>query len=371
MHAAQAQAQAQAQAAAQFGGHPGMGAPVANTSTFSASRPSFVLDALPASKPSFMIGAAPVGAYPGMQMPAESPVPTCVSYQERGVDRIESYTAQEELNLFPQFSSRGAVPYEVDAASILAAHFGGTMAPGQFEHQFTPSIGQLAAAEAAREAAEAVRAAAEPSPLQSLIASRPDTQKILFMRHGESESNVSRRDIPDPNLTALGQAQAKSWQESVGEFGADLVLVSPLRRACQTACLAFSEEEVPMLMCRFARELGWSAQENTIGSTPKSLRAMLRGLPRGNEIHGIEEGLLPAHDDPPDELSSLQRLRLVLASRPERTIIVVCHFGVIAALTGRRAKNGDVYECMWGEGDQMQVLMRHKTPLADNQCLCG
>jgi len=57
-------------------------------------------------------------------------------------------------------------------------------------------------------------------------------------------------------------------------------------------------------------------------------------LPRGDEVDGIAEALNAGPDDPVDEMASLQRFKLVLASRTERNILVVCHFGVIATLTG-------------------------------------
>jgi len=210
-----------------------------------------------------------------------------------------------------------------------------------------------------------------PSPIRALLANKKFPQKIYLMRHGESEANISRRDVPDPNLTHLGLAQAKSWQETIGDLQPDIVLVSPLRRAIQTACHAFSYEEVPLLCCRFAREIGWSCDENTIHSTPASMQKMLADLPSGEDIHGIKEALFVAPDDPANEMASLERLKLVLASRPERTIVVVCHFGVIAALSGCRAKNGDVYECEWGFNDELRVLMRHKTPLSEQNCVCS
>merc|ERR1712192_17540 len=193
----------------------------------------------------------------------------------------------------------------------------------------------------------------------------------MGMRHGESEGNVSRYDVADPNLTQVGLMQAKSWQETVGEFGAELVLVSPLRRTVQTACHAFSNEQVPFLLCRSAREFGWGCAENTIMSDQHSMDAMLQDLPQGDEIQGIHEALYPGLDDPLDEYESLDRLKITLASRPEDVIMVVCHYGVISALTGNRAKNGDVYECNWGCDDELKAVARHRNPLSDQTCLCG
>jgi len=207
--------------------------------------------------------------------------------------------------------------------------------------------------------------------LSELLLSRPVGQRILLLRHGESEANASKYDVKDPNLTRLGTMQARSWHNCIADFGADVVLVSPLRRAVQTACHAFRYEQVPLILCRFAREVGWGCGENTISLDTASMEQMLSDLPRGDDVQGIGEALHVAPDDPADERVCLQRLKVVLASRPERTIVVVCHYGVISALSGNRAKNGDIYECEWGPHGDLKMLARHKNPLSQQQCLCG
>jgi len=204
------------------------------------------------------------------------------------------------------------------------------------------------------------------TPLQSGV--RP--QRILLLRHGESQGNISRHDIPDPNLTDLGIAQAKSWADEIGEFGAELVLVSPLRRTVQTACYAFAREEAPLLICRNAREIGWCAAENTIMSSERSMSSMLDVLPRGNEVQGVRMGLRPQTVDPVDEVACMEELKKILRSRPERTLAVVCHFGVINALIGNRAKNADIFECEWGSDGELHAVGRHRPPLEQQQCLC-
>jgi hypothetical protein len=320
--------------------------------------------------------------------PAESPLVHCPSNASWA-----SNDAQEELNLHPALNNvKHKAVFEADPTSILASAMGSALAqgmPADWAERPTKRAGnplqktesQLIAAQAQalalqekrrrEETAKAAASRAKPSIIRAQLDARPYAQKIFLMRHGESEANISRRDIPDPNLTKLGLAQAKSWVENIGDFLPDIVLVSPLRRAVQTACHAFEYEEVPMIFCRFAREIGWSCNENTIHSSQASMARMLEDLPGGDEISGAVEALTPALDDPPDEMASLQRLKMVLASRPERHIFVVCHFGVIAALSGCRAKNGDIYECEWGYNDELNVVMRHKTPLSDSQCICG
>jgi len=348
----------------------------------------FKVPPLPTPQQQNLFMNAPGASFPPLgMMPAEAPLAHCPSNASYCSDK------QEELNLHPSLANlKKNAPFEADAASILTGAMGGVMNTGVAEDWAQRTVrqqnplqkteSQLVMAQAQmlglkeqrrrQDAAAAAGTVAKPvSPIRAILANRPYRQKIYLMRHGESEANISRRDVPDPNLTHLGHAQAKSWQESIGDFQADIVLVSPLRRAVMTACHAFSYEEVPMVFCRFAREIGWSCNENTIHSTPASMEKLLDSLTRGDEIVGVKEALIAGPDDPADEMASLQRLKIAIASRTEHNIVVVCHFGVIAALTGCRAKNGDIYECEWGYNDELNTIQRHKTPISDQQCICG
>jgi len=344
--------------------------------------------------PGMTPGKAPAGqgsSFPQLQ--AMAPQPSELQHCDSHAS-YASNDAQEELNLHPSLNRlKKNSPFEADANSILSAAMGGVLASGmptgwmdqraaassrapynlqKTESQLIQAQAQaLLMQEKRRRDLDQAAARKLPSPIRALLDARPYTQKIFLMRHGESEANISRRDVPDPNLTKLGLAQAKSWQECIGDFEPTVVMVSPLCRAVQTACHAFAYEEVPMIFCRFAREIGWCCNENTIHSTPAAMEAMLEELPRGEDLHGIEHALIPAADDPPDEISSLHRLKIEIARRPEQNIFVVCHFGIIATLTGNRAKNGDIYECEWSYNDELTVIQRHKTPLSDQNCVCG
>ena len=117
--------------------------------------------------------------------------------------------------------------------------------------------------------------------------------RVLLLRHGQSEANATRRDMPDPPLTELGRVQATAWKGAIGRFGAEAVLVSPLRRALETALLAYDRVDVPVEVCRHARELWWDEQANT-PSTPEALEAVLRDLPRGDEVrHALGRSCTP------------------------------------------------------------------------------
>jgi len=207
----------------------------------------------------------------------------------------------------------------------------------------------------------------------ALQTSAPE-QRILFLRHGESLHNVSDAEIPDPLLTRTGHAQALSWQHTMNAFGADVILVSPLRRTVQTACLAFGKAKAPMELCRAARECWWDQVENSIRSSPDSLRRLVEEMPRGKKLakrlSGVEAALQGSVDDPKDEGTSLARLRQLLAARPERCVAVVTHWGVVQALCGCDADNAELFECRWTPNRELVPFKRHPAPFSGMQCHC-
>ena len=84
----------------------------------------------------------------------------------------------------------------------------------------------------------------------SCAAPRGGPTKLLLLRHGQSEAQrPPRRDQPDPLLTEIGCEQASAWRDEIRELGADVVLVSPLKRAVQTALLAYEGDNTEMYSC--------------------------------------------------------------------------------------------------------------------------
>merc|ERR1711924_76919 len=140
-----------------------------------------------------------------------------------------------------------------------------------------------------------------------------------------------------------------------------LVLISPLRRAVETACLAFAGTRVPMRICRHAREGWWEELNNTPG-TPEEMYKFLKTLPRGSQMQGIEDALTARADDPSDEDESFERMRQVLLKCVEPIVIVVCHWGTINGLCGESAENCEVVECDLMRSGRMRVLQNHAAP---------
>lgn len=191
-------------------------------------------------------------------------------------------------------------------------------------------------------------------------------RRVFLMRHGQGHHNLGE-DVPDALLTDVGCVQARAWKGNVGGFRADVILMSPLRRAVQTALLAFDGESIPLEMCRHARELWWDEKCNTIG-TPKQMRTLLQDLPRGSEVQLVEEALIPSHDDPETEGDSIVALQEVLESRPENVVVVVCHYGVIMDLCGASTSNCDIIECVYDKKGRLQVKKSHRPPNAPRTC---
>jgi len=60
--------------------------------------------------------------------------------------------------------------------------------------------------------------------------------ELYIIRHGESTNNVQGAQwVPDPELTALGVAQAQRLGERMANVKMDYLLSSPLKRALRTA----------------------------------------------------------------------------------------------------------------------------------------
>ena len=57
--------------------------------------------------------------------------------------------------------------------------------------------------------------ASSPGPYYDAAAPQGGPSRVLFLRHGQSEANATRRDVPDAPLTELGRAQAGERGEGV------------------------------------------------------------------------------------------------------------------------------------------------------------
>jgi len=236
-------------------------------------------------------------------------------------------------------------------------------------------------------------------------------QRIILIRHGQSKDNKHpeyHHQLADPDLTKLGKEEASAWEGKVNEFNVDVVLVSPLKRTVQTACLVFAKSgSLPRELCRCAREYGWKTPENTITSTPEELLHLLQELPHGSNTTKVHEAL---EDDSAvqqlvDSLRecegrrkaskaggeslgdteaeaeverisaklkeyqdhSVQKLLETLRGRKESTVAVVCHGGTIGHVTNHNCHahpgNCELFDCIWDkDGKFLEVKESHQSP---------
>lgn len=83
-------------------------------------------------------------------------------------------------------------------------------------------------------------------------------------------------------------------------------------------------------------------------------------MPRGKEIRGVHEALVPDEADATTERESIQRLQDILDGRPEVCVAVVCHWGVIHALCDEFAGNGAILECVYTQSGRLEVIKHHR-----------
>jgi len=169
---------------------------------------------------------------------------------------------------------------------------------------------------------------------------------VLCIRHGESTFNAAWRQTPvdpmhfDAPLSETGQEQVRRARPSLAAVPVELVIVSPLTRALQTALGLFADHPnaPPLLVADLARE----RVENScdVGRSPAELAAEFPGL----DVAHLDDVWWHAHDAPDERgicvepiarvEARVAEFRSLLLARPERVIAVVGHGTFFYHLTG-------------------------------------
>lgn len=202
--------------------------------------------------------------------------------------------------------------------------------------------------------------------LLSSAAAMSCEKNLVLIRHGVSEMNValSRRPwgsrgfvdpgIFDAPLTPRGEAQARGTK--VAE-AVDLVVSSPLTRALQTTTGVFGEERLGSgraIALPLAAERVYLSSD--VGKRRSELAADWGNLFDFGEMEeetwwyaeATEEEWRPrgtylCPGEPSDAfMDRMRKLTEWIEGRPEATIAVVCHWGVINTLTGMSFQNCQV-----------------------------
>jgi broad specificity phosphatase PhoE len=236
-----------------------------------------------------------------------------------------------------------------------------------------------------------------------IFASRSPTPEAIktvhFIRHGEGRHNVAQREwraynnpgepytvdndatgrYADAQLTTVGESQAK---ELVGKVASpDLIVVSPLRRAVQTALLAFPAPRAKVLAVELCHEIG--------GKHTCDKRLSKSELAR--QFPEVDFALLSEEDplwgdgltrESLDALSSRAREFMEwLITRPEKEVVVASHSTFLLTLFNTALDWDDEYLGTWfgtGEmrsvhlsvnpGEALGVEPPRRCKLADGRC---
>ncbi|KAG8464702.1 hypothetical protein KFE25_010070 [Diacronema lutheri] len=150
--------------------------------------------------------------------------------------------------------------------------------------------------------------------------------------HGEFIAQMQADDEFDADLTEMGRQQARAAAAGTAKLSIELVVVSPLSRAIETALLIFGDAQssVPFVSSELLREWNGLLLNAKRRRRPELAarfpRVDFAGIPESDE--SWTEVLEPA-----DEVAE-RGVRFLewLAQRPEREIAVVAHGGIYAQL---------------------------------------
>eukprot|EP00927_Polykrikos_kofoidii_P041226 TRINITY_DN35148_c0_g1_i1.p1 TRINITY_DN35148_c0_g1~~TRINITY_DN35148_c0_g1_i1.p1 ORF type:complete len:612 (-),score=141.65 TRINITY_DN35148_c0_g1_i1:178-1980(-) len=173
-----------------------------------------------------------------------------------------------------------------------------------------------------------------------------EVSEVLFIRHAVALSNVSSMHLrtPDPPLTEQGLkdcvAARKDWAKTALQ-SADLVVVSPLRRALQTAVALNGGAEKGWDRRFFISALcseRWSARSDE-GSRKSQLAHELPFIRSWQGFEELDEIWWPMHRE--KELERANKFIDFLRGRPECKLVVVAHGGFLSQVTGSKFGNLD------------------------------
>jgi|SRR5919197_508667 probable phosphoglycerate mutase len=149
--------------------------------------------------------------------------------------------------------------------------------------------------------------------------------EVVLARHGESETAARGVVGGDAALTERGHEQARRLGDRLAAIQIDVCLVSPARRARQTAEIALAGRNMPLEVLADLDDIGFGSFE---GGRLEDYRTWVAA-------HAPTEA-------PPDGESRVATLRRfarafrAIAARPERRVLVVGHGLLLRAATDER-----------------------------------
>lgn len=171
-------------------------------------------------------------------------------------------------------------------------------------------------------------------------------QRVILVRHGEGFHNATRNwKLPDPHLTDRGRSQARALCGNDLLTAADLVVVSPLLRAVQTALEIYGSKPTSATFLLTALHSEVVGNRCDRGRPKHEVAA---DCPEIAEWQGFEE--LPEHwmhtrtDRKTWREQRLPAFRAWLCARLDRCVVVVGHQEFFKGLCGKALENCEVFE---------------------------
>ena len=170
------------------------------------------------------------------------------------------------------------------------------------------------------------------------------SRKVLLLRHGEGVHNVAPwgEGGLDPHLTEKGRMQAAALQGDQQLATVELLIVSPLSRAIQTAVLAFGETPKCRVILSPLHSERWD-NECDEGRPKSELLKEFPFLERWSGFDDLAEHWTPTGDTDRDWVRRRVPAFLeFVRAQPEQRICVVGHGAFFASLLGRHLRNCEV-----------------------------
>jgi len=174
-------------------------------------------------------------------------------------------------------------------------------------------------------------------------------KRVLLLRHGQGTHNASHDySYVDPMLTDQGKAQAKTLYRDPQLADVNLIVVSPMARAIQTAVAAFGLDGVPPPGVRvFLQPLHserWSAPCDQ-GSRKSTLADSFPIITNWSGFAELEESWTPTQQNDRDwKRHRVPAFRAWLSAQPEDRICAVGHGAFFQELCGKHLRNCEIAE---------------------------
>jgi len=170
--------------------------------------------------------------------------------------------------------------------------------------------------------------------------------ELLLVRHGEPDWAPGGTSVDDPGLTAMGRLQAERTAEALRDLAVDELLVSPLRRAQETAAPIAEALDLAPITAPWLAEISAGTWEGTPVEVVERAFRHSRGLPLERQWDGIPGGesfrafharVTSGLRELLDDLGARQvsdHPPLWRLQTPKRRVVVVAHAGTNAVALG-------------------------------------